>query len=103
MAGAGARRDDEARCCHELVREIRPDKPTCRRIVGPVVRSHGTNFVVVGECNIAEVLWVEGDLEKVREATVRSAAEAARRDRATMDDMVADQVRDKKWPWHRDR
>ena len=78
LAGAGARRDDGARCCHKLVREIRSDKPTCGRIVVPVLRSQRTDLVVVGEGNISEVLWVEGDLEKVSEAAVRSTTKAAR-------------------------
>ena len=44
---ATSSRDHRTRCRHKLVREIRPDKPECRRIVRPVVRSQGTNFVVI--------------------------------------------------------
>src|SRR5713226_2441659 len=61
---------------HELAREICSDEPACRGIVGAVVGPQRTDLVVVGEGNIGEVLWVEGDLEKVGEAAVRSTAKA---------------------------
>src|SRR6266699_5653226 len=77
-ACATSGRDHRARCRHKLVSEIRPDLPAARRVIRTVVRTHGTNFVVVGECNIGEVLRIKCDLEKVGEATVCSATEAAR-------------------------
>ena len=76
---ATSSRDHRTRCRHKLVREIRPNLPAARRVIRTVVRADlRVNKMIIRECHIGEVLWVEGDLEKVRETTVRSATEASR-------------------------
>src|SRR5947209_12826086 len=77
---AETRRDNTpSRRGHQLVREVRPDQPARGGIVGPVVGPHACiHLVIVGEGNVGKVLWVEGDLEKVSEAAVRSTTKAAR-------------------------
>src|SRR5207245_1250142 len=92
LAGAGARRDDGTCCCHELVREVGPDQPARLRVVRVRVAAihHRADLMVIREGDVGAVLWVEGDLEEVGKAAVGIATEPARRDRAAMDDVVAD-------------
>ena len=79
-ARASACRDNGARCCHELVREVCPDQPARPRVVVSGVFSNRDRreLVIVGEGYIGEVAWVERDLEQVGQAAVGIPAQAPR-------------------------